>query len=424
MRPFQSGRTCPLFGIVITCFAAFTERPGQAEDWPRWRGPQLDGISRETGLLTIWPKDGPRQLWKVPLGGGFSAVAVAQGRLFTQTKEKNREIVLCLDPATGRELWSYRYDCDYGAHPTFTGGGMPKSRTGPRATPTVDGDRVYTQGATGILLCLDAKTGKRVWQQDLLKIAERECPTPGYCGCPLILGDRLYVQTGGLAGKAIAALDKKDGRVLWQALNETLAPSTPIAIEADGVSQIIFFLGKAAVGVAPHDGTLLWRYPWSTRFDLNIATPVCADGKVFISSNYGSGGAVLRLTKNSEPETIWKTLAMQNHISTSVLYEGNLYGFSEQRLRCVDFLTGKVHWDKAGLGRGTVLVADGHLIILGDHGELVLAKATPAAFLEISRCQVFDKGTLTWTVPVLANGQLYVRSENALLALDLRGQGQ
>jgi outer membrane protein assembly factor BamB len=420
MKPFRSGGTSTLLVIVITCFATLPEQPGKAEDWPRWRGPQLDGIARETGLLKIWPKDGPRQLWKVPLGGGFSAVAVAQGRLFTQTKENNQEVVLCLDPASGRELWRYGYDCDYAAYPSFTGGGMPKSRTGPRATPTVDGDRVYTQGATGILLCLEANTGKRVWQQDLLKIAARECPTHGYCGCPLILGDRLYVQLGGPAGKAIAALDKKDGRVLWQALNEMLAPSSPIAIEAGGAPQVVFFLGKAAVGVAPEDGKLLWRYPWSTRFDLNIATPVYADGQVFISSNYGSGGAVFRLTKQAEPETVWKTPAMQNHISTSVLYQGNLYGFSEQRLRCVDFQTGKVHWDKAGLGRGSLLIADGHLIILGDHGELVLAKATPAEFAEVSRCQVFDKETLTWTVPVLSDGRLYVRSENTLLALDLR----
>jgi outer membrane protein assembly factor BamB len=182
-------------------------------------------------------------------------------------------------------------------------------------------------------------------------------------------------------------------------------------------------MGKAVVGVAPRDGKLLWRYPWSTRFDPNIATPVYADGKVFISSNYGTGGAVFRITDTAEPETIWKTLAMQNHISTSVLYEGNLYGFSEQRLRCVNFETGKINWDKEGLGRGSLVIADGHLIILGDQGQLVLAKATPTEFAEVSRCQVFDKGTLTWTVPVLSGGRLYVRSENALLALDLRGEG-
>jgi outer membrane protein assembly factor BamB len=163
--------------------------------------------------------------------------------------------------------------------------------------------------------------------------------------------------------------------------------------------------------------------PWKTRYDLNIATPLYADGKVFISSNYGTGGAVLRLTDSGEPEKIWKGQAMQNHISTSVLYEGHLYGFSEQRLRCVDFQTGMVKWDKEGLGRGSLVIADGHLILLGDNSELVLAKITPDKYTEVSRFPVFDKGTLTWTVPVVSGGRLFVRNENALLALDLRGKG-
>src|SRR5438874_4981079 len=130
---------------------------------------------------------------------------------------------------------------------------MPKSRAGPRATPTIDGDRVYTQGASGILLCLETKTGSVVWQQDLLKIAGRECPTHGYCGCPLVVGERLFVQTGGSEGKSIAALDKRDGKLLWQALDETLAPSSPISVEVGGTPQVIFFTGKAALGVAPQD---------------------------------------------------------------------------------------------------------------------------------------------------------------------------
>jgi outer membrane protein assembly factor BamB len=416
-------RCSTMIGVVTTLavfFGACHKQSAKAEDWPRWRGPRLDGISRETGLLSAWPKDGARQLWKVALSGGFSSVAVADGRLFTQTKEESQEVVLCLDAGTGKEIWRYRYPCDYTAFPTFTGGGMPQSRTGPRATPVVDGDRVYTQGATGVLLCLEAMTGTKVWQQDLLKIADRECPTHGFCGSPLVVGERLYVQPGGRKGKSIAALDKKDGKVVWQALDDGIGQATPIWVEAGGSPQLIFFTGAGAIGVSPQDGKLLWRYPWKTRFDLNIATPIYQDGKVFISSNYGSGGAVFRLTGKTEPDTLWKSLAMQNHISTSLLYDGHLYGFSEQRLRCVDFQTGKIQWDKSGLGRGTLVIADGHLIILGDHGDLVLAKLTPVAYTEISRCQVFDKQTLTWTVPVVSGGRLFVRSQNALSALDLR----
>jgi outer membrane protein assembly factor BamB len=395
-----------------------------ADDWPRWRGPRLDGISRETGLLREWPRGGPRPLWKAELSGGFSSVAIAGGRLVTQTKEKNQEVVLCLDAATGKDLWRYRYACDYGAHPTFTGGGRPQSRTGPRATPAIDGDRVYTLGATGILLCLELKTGKKFWEQNLLKMAAIDCPRHGYCACPLVVGDRIYVHPGGPGGKSVAALDKKDGRVVWQALDDPIGEASPVWAEVHGTAQVIYFTGVGAVGMAAKDGKLLWRYPWKTRYDLNIATPVYADGKVFVSSDYGVGGAVLRLKEKGDLETVWKSTSMRNHFSTSVLYEGHLYGFSADRLRCVEFATGKVKWDKADLGRGSVLIAGGDLIALGDHGQLVLARATPAKYAPVSRCQVFDKATLTWTVPVVAGGRLFVRSEDALVALDVSEKGK
>jgi outer membrane protein assembly factor BamB len=408
--------------IALAILATATQS-AQAEDWPRWRGPRQDGVSRETGLLTEWPTEGPKQLWTTPLIGGFSSVAVADGRLFTQTKEKNQEVVLCLDAATGKEFWRYRYDCDYAAHPTFTGGGMPKSRTGPRATPAVDAGRVYTVGSTGILLCLDAKTGDKLWQQDLLKIGERTCHSHGYCGSPLVVGNHVYVQPGGSNGKSLAALDKKSGDIVWTALDDPPGQATPLWEDRNGAAEVIFFTGTGAVGVAPQDGKLLWRYPWKTRFDLNIATPIYADGTVFISSNYGTGAARFRPKDGTEPETIWKSRSMQNHFTSSVLYQGCLYGFSEYRLRCVDFQTGKINWDKSGLGRGSLVVADGHMILLGDDGQLVLAKPNPTEYVEVSRCQVFEKGTLTWIVPVLSDGRLFVRSQYALLALDLRGTG-
>jgi outer membrane protein assembly factor BamB len=420
---FRLGSTLAVV-MVLAVLAAWPGQPAQAEDWPCWRGPRRDGISRETGLLKEWPRGGPRQLWRVPLSGGFSSVVVAEGRLFTQTKEKNQEVVVCLNAATGKDLWRYRYDCDYAAYPTFTGGGMPSSRTGPRATPAVDGDRVYTLGATGTLLCLEARTGKVIWRQDLLKVAGCDVPRHGYCAPPLVVGGRIYVYAGGAKGKSLAALDKKDGSVVWQALDDPIGYASPVWVEVGGVGQVIFFTGAGAVGVAAKDGRPLWRYPWKTWPNLHIATPIYADGKVFISSNYGSGGAVFRLKEKGEPETVWKTKTMHNHFSSSVLYEGHLYGFSEYRLRCVDFRTGKVKWDRSGLGRGSLVITDGHLLVLGDHGQLVLARATPVKYTEVSRCQVFDKDTLTWTVPVLSGGRLFVRHQNALVALDLSARGK
>jgi outer membrane protein assembly factor BamB len=422
--PLRPGNLIRLMTALLTCLAASAGQPTLAEDWPCWRGPRRDGIARETGLLKKWPQSGPRQLWRAELSGGFSSVAVADGRVFTQTKQKNQEAVVCLDAATGKDIWRYHYDCDYGAFRTFTGGGRPQARTGPRATPTVEDGRVYTLGATGILLCLEAKTGKRIWQQDLLKIAGMDVPTHGYCGSPLVLGDRIYLNPGGSKGKSIAALDKKDGTVVWQALDDPVGYACPVWAEVGSSSQVIFFTGAGVVGVDPKDGRLLWRFPWKTRPPLHIATPIYADGKVFVSSNYGSGGAVFRLTDKGEPETVWKSLAMQNHFSTSVLFEGYLYGVSEGRLRCVEFQTGTVQWGRDGLGRGSLALADGHLIALGEYGELILARAMPAEYAEVSRCQVFDKATLTWTAPVVSGGRLFVRSENALLALNLREESK
>ena len=425
--------------VVVTIaivFSTATDTKSRADDWPRWRGARLDGVSREMALLNPWPKNGPTRIWHVGLSGGFSSVAVADGKVFTQTKQGNQEIVLCLDAATGKELWRYGYDANYESHVSFTGGPRPDSRTGPRATPTVDGDRVYTMGATGILVSLDAKTGKRIWQREMLRPAGQYrvtndnpfyppggVPMHGVSSSPLVVGDRLFVAPGGPSGKTLAALDKNDGRTVWEALDDGVGQSSPIWAEVAGSPQLIFLTATRVVGVAPRDGSLLWSYPWKTNFDLNIATPVYADGQVFISSNYGKGGALLRLTNKSEPELVWESLSMQNHFSTSVLYDGHLYGFSGTRLRCVDVQTGKLLWDNIGMGMGSVLVADGHLIVLGEQGQLVLAKATPTGYTEISRVQVFDDETLTWTVPVLSGGRLFIRHQNGLAAFDLRKAG-
>ena len=254
-------------------------------------------------------------------------------------------------------------------------------------------------------------------RRDLLKLADRSCPEYGYCNSPFIVGNRLFVHPGGSNNNSLAALDKRDGSVLWTSLGERIGWATPIQIAIDGVPQIVYFTGESVVGVTPDEGRLSWRYPWKTAFDINAATPIYADGCLFVSSNYGVGGALLWLKPNADPEVVWKNASMQNHFSTCVLQDGFLYGFSTDRLRCVEFKTGKTMWDYAGLGKGSLLIADGHLIVLGEQGTLVLAQATPKEYVEKARCDLFD-GTC-WSVPVLANGKLYLRNEKKLLALDL-----
>jgi outer membrane protein assembly factor BamB len=399
--------------IVLQASALLALQAGSAADWPNWRGPHYDGISRETGLLKSWPKGGPKVLWTADLTGGYSSVAVADGRLFTQTKDKKEDLVVCFDATTGKKLWEYRYACDYADYPSLD----KRFLTGPKATPTVDGDRVYAMGNTGLLLCLDSRTGKRVWERDVLKLADRQCPEYGYCNSPFLVDNRLYVHPGGSKNHSLAALDKRDGRVLWTSSGERIGWATPISITVDGVPQIVYFTGESVVGVTPDEGKLLWRFPWKTAFDINAATPIFADSCLFISSNYGVGGALLRLKAKGDPEVVWKNNSMQNHFSTSVLQNGFLYGFSTDRLRCVEFKTGKVKWDQPGLGKGSLLIADGHLIVLGEQGALVLAAATAKDYIEEARCEPLQGRC--WSVPVLANGKLYLRNEKKLVALDL-----
>jgi outer membrane protein assembly factor BamB len=400
--------------VVLICVSMFLPvDPSGAGDWPNWRGPHHDGISRETGLLKSWPKDGPKVLWTAALTGGYSSVAVADGRLFTQTKDQKEDLVVCIDAAGGKKLWEYRYACDYAEFPSLD----KRFLTGPKATPTVDGDRVYAMGNTGLLLCLDARTGKPIWERDLLKLADRTCPEYGYCNSPFVVGNRLFVHPGGSKNNSVAALDKRDGSVLWTSLGERIGWATPIQIVVEGVPQIVYFTGESVVGVTPDEGKLSWRYPWKTAFDINAATPIYSDGCLFVSSNYGVGGALLRLKPNADPEVVWKNTSMQNHFSTCVLQDGFLYGFGADRLRCVEFRTGKITWDHPGLGKGSLLIADGHLIVLGEQGTLVLAQATPKEYVEEARCDPLD-GTC-WSVPVLANGKLYLRNEKKLMALDL-----
>lgn len=409
------------FSLVLTsalCVLVLAESMSLADDWPCWRGPRGDGIARETGFFKTWPMEGPKVLWKANLSGGFASVVVAQGRLFTHTaKDKKEEIVLCFDAATGKELWRYAYPCDYDQMVNL----RENYDSGPRATPAVDGDFVYTIGTVGTALCLEAKTGKKIWQNELLKIAGGVGPAQGYCASPLIAGEYLYVQPGGGKGNSLAALDKRDGRMVWQALDDAPSYATPIAIDFHGVPQIVYFTGQAALGVAPKDGRLLWRVGWETQPPIHGATPIYVNGQVFICSNYGTGGALLRLRSEGDPEIVWKSRSMQNQYATSVLYQGHLYGFSGFRLKCVELATGAAKWDKTGIGKGSLMAADGHLIVLSEKGDLILVEATPTRYVEKARCKPLNG--VCCSVPVLAGGRLFLRTEKLLVALDLKGAG-
>jgi outer membrane protein assembly factor BamB len=396
--------------------ADLSQEPGEktaAGDWPQWRGPNRDGLSQETDLLTSWPEKGPMQLWEAKAGAGYSSIAVAGGRAYCLLQDGQDETIVSWDAESGQELWRFPYPCDY-----KNGQG-----NGPRSTPTVDGDRVYTVGATGIFHCLKTANGAKVWRHDLTQEFSAAVPTWGVSFSPLIEGDLVLTNPGGPNGNSIVAFNKITGDVFWKSLDDAAAYSSPVAATINGRRQLLFFTASGLVGLSPEDGALLWRYPWDTRFSANIATPIVVSHYVFISSNYDKGCALLDVSKSTDgswqARPVYEHNRMRNHFSTSVYYQEHLYGFDDTTLVCMNFRTGKVHWKQKDFKKGSLVIADGKMIILGESGTLALAEATPAAFVKISSFQ-FSRGKC-WTMPVLANGNLYVRDEEKIVCLDLKG---
>lgn len=400
--------------------------PAATTDWPQWRGPNRNGISGETGLLTAWPDEGLKTIWEKRAGKGvtsrggtgYSCITVAQGRAYTIFQDKQNEAVVCFSAADGTELWRYHYPAHY----------QNSYGDGPRSTPTIDGDRLYTVGGTGIMHCLKThpKTaaGEVVWRLDLLDKFGAKNLDWGLSFSPLVEKDLVYVNPGGPDGNSVVALDKLQGSVRWRALDDTAGYSSPVSATLAGRHQIVFFTAKGLVGLDPNSGELLWRFPWETYADCNIATPIVAGDYVFISSGYNRGCAVVAIEADRngrlEAHRVYENQSMRNHFSSSVLYEEHIYGFDEAELRCINFRTGQVVWKhrERDLGKGTVLIADKHLILLGEYGKLALAEASPAGYREKTSCQVSDRKC--WVAPVLSNGRLFVRDQEKLMCLDLR----
>ena len=401
-----------------------------ASDWPQWRGPDKDGISRETGLLKEWHDGGPQVLWRVSLGEGFSGISVVGGRVYTMFSKGDDEFVVCLNASNGEEIWRFRSDSNY----IESMGG-----NGPRATPTIDGEYLYTVTAQGKLYALNMSDGAEVWSHDLQAEFGSKMPRWGICTSPLVEGSLLLVEVGGKDGKSIVAFDKTNGDVVWSSHTDILGYSSPIAVTIGGIRQLIVFTGTQLVSVSPENGQLYWTFPWQTEYDVNAATPVfIPPDKIFISSGYGKGAAVVQVRVVAAPESsaeendaekngveisvveIWKNEKMKNHFATSVLHGNYLYGFDNAILKCIDANTGSEKWKTRGYGKGTLMLADDHLIILSDRGKLGLAEATPSVYNEVASAEVLNG--LCWTVPTLANGRLYARNEKEMVCLNMTGQ--
>jgi outer membrane protein assembly factor BamB len=392
--------------------------------WPQWRGPQRDGISPETGLLKTWPENSPKLLWQADsIGSGYSTPAVVGDRLYVLSNEGlDNEYVMALSVGSGEELWSTQLGKV----------GKPEQRPNypaARSTPTIDGDRIYALGSDGDLACLDAKTGKAVWTKNLPAEFGGDSGTWAYSESPLIDGGRVICTPGGSAA-TLLALDKATGAVVWKCSTpegDKAGYSSAILAEIGGVRQLVQFLEKGLVGVDAGNGRLLWRYAKTAEGSpANIPTPV-AQGSLIYSGAGRTGGGLARITRGADgfsAEEVYFSKKLPTAIGGAVLIGDYLYGAGSQALLCVEFATGKILWEERSVAPGSLVAADGNLILHGESGDVALLEATAEGYRERGRFTPKnqpDRGrSKAWAYPVVADGRLYLRDWTSLWCYDLR----
>ena len=395
------------FTLLFLCAVAAAQTGGE---WPQWRGANRDGISKETGLLKQWPEGGPPLVWKASgAGGGYSSFAISKGRLYTMGLRGDREFIIAFDIANGKEVWA-----------TPHGKAFRNDRgDGPRGTPTLDGDRLYALGGAGDLSSLDLKTGKVVWTMNVLSKFGGENIKWGISESPLVIGDKVLVNAGG-PGASIVALKKTDGTLIWKSQSDEAGYSSAIPVEIGGTTQVIFFTGNRALGLDVSDGKLLWEYKRPSNDVANVATPVVRANRVFISSDYGTGGGLVEIKADGKAQEVYFTKEMRNHHATSILIGDHLYGFSSSILTAMRFDTGVVAWRDRSVGKGSLTYADGNLYAFSENGVVGLVEADPTAYREKGRFRIQQGSLPTWTHPVVAGGRLYLRDQDTIYAFDVR----
>lgn len=399
--------------LFISAHQVFAQAGGQASaSWPQWRGPNRDGISKETGLLKQWPAEGPPLVWKASgAGTGYSSFSIANGKLYTMGLRGNREFVIAFDIATGKEAWA-----------TSHGSAFRNDRgDGPRGTPTIDGDRVYALGGNGDLSALDASTGKLIWSKNVLREFGGSNITWGISESPLILGDKLFVNAGG-PGASMVALKKTDGSLIWKSQSDEPGYSSAIPVDINGLTEVVFFTAQRAVGLDARDGRLLWEYGRPANNTANVATPIARGNRIFISSDYGTGGGVVEIKADNRAQEVYFTRDMKNHHSSSVLVGDYLYGFSSSILTAMKFDTGEIAWRDRSVGKGSLVYADGNLYCLSENGVVGLVEATPTGYKEKGRFRIQQGNLPTWAHPVVAGGRLYLRDQDTIYAFDVKAK--
>ena len=428
--------------LVVICVLKITFAPIFAEDWPEWRGKGRNGIWTESGILDKFPEKGLTAVWRTPIHGGFAGPAVAAGRVFVtdfkrSSGKKGMERALCLDEKSGKILWTREWDADYQ--------GISYD-TGPRATPTVDGDRVYIVGGSGTLLCLNARTGDVIWRKDYVKDYRMQMPTWGIASAPLVDGDRLIAIVGGQPDAKVIAFDKMTGKEIWRALpsDSEQGYSQPVIVAARGTRQLIIWDPTAVVALDPATGKTYWQHPFRINLSLTLATPVFDGSRLLVSSFY-NGSMLLDLAKE-KASVIWKgksnseinTDGLHAVVNTPVIDGDYIYGIcSYGQFRCLNLKTGERIWEtmevtkeKARWASGFIVRHGDRYFINNDRGELIIAKLSAQGYQEISRTQLIkptsnpgnrrELGAVNWSHPAYANRHIVARNDEEIISVSLK----
>lgn len=387
-----------------------------ADDWPDFLGLKRRGISAETAWRQDWDKEEPKTAWKVQVGVGSSSMSVAGGRLYTMgAHREGREAVICLDAATGKEIWRQEYPCKFDKR-MFDGGTS--------STPVLDGDRVYTLSYLGDLFCWRALDGQKIWQRNLETDFKGVRPRWGWSGSPLVVGNMLIVEPGG-NGASVAALEKTTGKTLWRKGSDPAAYAAPTIFSSGKLRGVALFNASGLVGINPTNGDELFRQEWKTDYDVNASQPIHKDGQFFLCTGYGAGAGLAQVSAGSS-SLKWRSKAAMAQFQSGVLVGPEVYLVSgdnsaKSELKCLDFATGAVRWSqRVGTGNnGHVIAVGGKLIVVPDSGDVILAEADPAGFKEIGTTHALPGRV--WAPPAFSDGRLFLRNNlGTLVCLDLR----
>ena len=402
LRDYSTGMKLAFvfLSLVVTTFAA---------DWLHYRGPEQNGTSTEK--VAGFAKG---ELWRVQLGTGLSGITSAGARVFSAGYKDGKETLYCLDAATGKAFWTYAWTAKIGDN-LFEGG--------PRATPTLDGDRVFMLGNEGTLFCSDVADGKVVWEKHLVRDFGGKRPEWGYCGSPTIDGANVLLDCGG-TGVSTLALNKQTGALVWKSGDDGAGYASPIVANIGTQRTVVLFKAKAAIGLNAKSGRELWRHPFETSYDVNAASPLVVGDKVLISAGYNHGSAFLRV--GTSAERLWFSKNLRSHFNSPVLIGGHVYGIDgtadpKAPLACIDFASGEFKWKTKEVQGGSLIVAGDKLLIFTETGDLVLADPSPTGYKELARQHLLSGRC--WVQPTLSNGRIFCRNTaGELVAVAVAGK--